>query len=107
MQGRTRLSGSAGGDHIRPGASAPWIYIYERPMSMNAGMHWNDATGVSMLATYLHRHLIAGAAGERLFGHAAKMSKDSPHGETIARFADVSADKVALQVITEGLDPGW
>ncbi|SDK92270.1 hypothetical protein [Arthrobacter sp. ok362] len=76
-------------------------------MSMNAGQHGKDTTGESSLAAYLHSHLIAAAAGERLFGQAAKTWKDSPRGETIGRLAmEVSADKAALEGITEGIDLG-
>jgi hypothetical protein len=66
-----------------------------------------DATGESSLAAYLHSHLIAAAAGERLFGQAAKTWKDSPRGETIGRLAtEVSEDKAALEGIAEGLGLG-
>ncbi len=76
-------------------------------MTMNARQHGKDTTGESSLAAYLHSHLIAAAAGERLFEQAAKTWKDSPRGSTIARLAmEVSADKATLEGITEGLGLG-
>ncbi|MDF9749456.1 hypothetical protein M2428_000893 [Arthrobacter sp. ES3-54] len=76
-------------------------------MTMNAGQHGKGTTGESPLAAYLHSHLIAAAAGERLFEQAAKTWKDSPRGSTIARLAtEVSADKATLEGITEGLGLG-
>lgn len=47
-------------------------------MIMNAGQHGSntggrsEASGERSLAAYLHSHLIAPAAGERLFKQAAK-----------------------------------
>lgn len=76
-------------------------------MTMNAGQHGKGTTGESSLAAYLHSHLIAAAAGERLFEQAAKTWKDSPRGSTIARLAtEISADKATLEGITEGLGLG-
>jgi hypothetical protein len=65
--------------------------------------HGKSARGEDTLAAYLHSHLIAAAAGERLFGQAAKTWEDSPYGDTLGRLAkEVSADKAALQDITNG-----
>lgn len=76
-------------------------------MTMNAKQHGKDTAGESSLAAYLHSHLIAAAAGVRLFEQAAKTWRDSPHGRTIARLAtEVSADKAALEGITERLGLG-
>jgi len=76
-------------------------------MTMNAKQHGKEPSGESSLGTYLHSHLIAAAAGERLFEQAAKTWKDTPRGNTIARLAmEVSADKATLEGITEGLGLG-
>jgi hypothetical protein len=58
-------------------------------------------------SSYLHSHLVAAAAGERLFGNAAKTWKDTAEGESIARLRDeVRADKDALHGIAEALGMG-
>lgn len=70
-----------------------------------------SATAENSLAAYLHTHLIAAAAGERLFGQAARTWKDSTQGQAIARLrTEVHTDKTALEAITGalGLDiPGY
>lgn len=79
-------------------------------MTMNAGQHGSntsgrrETSGERSLAAYLHSHLIAAAAGERLFKQAAKSWEDSPHGQTLGRlWREVTEDKAALQGITDGL----
>lgn len=71
---------------------------------MNAEQHGNGTTDERSLAAYLHSHLIAAAAGERLFAQAARTWKDSASGETLGRLSEeVTADKAALQGISEDL----
>ena len=73
-------------------------------MIRDMGTHGMNASGDETLAAYLHSHLIAAAAGERLFGQAAKTWKNSPHGVALGRLAtEVSADKAELQDITRGI----
>jgi hypothetical protein len=73
-------------------------------MTMNAEQHGNDASGERSLGAYLHSHLIAAAAGERLFEQAAKAWKDTPHGDTLTRLTgEVGADKAALYRIADEL----
>lgn len=56
------------------------------------------------LSAYLHSHLIAAAAGERLFEQAAKSWNGTPHGATLSHLAaEVSADKAALHEISDQL----
>jgi hypothetical protein len=76
-------------------------------MTVNTGQHGTDTSGERSLAAYLHTHLIAAAAGEHLFGQAAKAWKDSSHAETLSRLTmEVGADKAALERITDGLGLG-
>lgn len=66
-----------------------------------------SGTAKDSLPTYLHSHLIAAAAGERLFAQAARTWQDSAQGATIARLRnDVRADKDALHGIAETLGMG-
>jgi hypothetical protein len=56
------------------------------------------------LSAYLHSHLIAAAAGERLFEQAAKSWDGTPHGATLSHLAaEVSADKAALHEFSDQL----
>ncbi|GAB3563345.1 hypothetical protein GCM10027405_17770 [Arthrobacter alkaliphilus] len=67
----------------------------------------SSATAGNSLAAYLHSHLIAAAAGERLFGQAAKTWKGSARAETIARLrTEVRTDKTALEAIAASLGMG-
>lgn len=59
------------------------------------------------LAAYLHSHLIAAEAGERLFGQAAKTWKVSARADTISRLrTEVRTDKKALESIAASLGLG-
>jgi hypothetical protein len=54
------------------------------------------------LSAYLHSHLIAAAAGERLFEQAVKTWDGTPHGTTLSHLAaEVSADKAALHEFSD------
>jgi hypothetical protein len=56
------------------------------------------------LSAYLHGHLTAATAGERLFEQAAKSWRDTPHAVDLGRLAaEVSEDKRALEDICERL----
>jgi hypothetical protein len=73
-------------------------------MTMNEGQHGDDTAADRSLGAYLHSHLIAAAAGERLFEQATKTWKDTPYGDSLARLTgEVGADKAALYGIAEGL----
>lgn len=72
---------------------------------MSDSEHVKARVDDSMLASYLHSHLIAASAGERLFEQAAKVWRDSPHGSTLSRLAaEVGEDKAELEAITQRLD---
>ena len=61
----------------------------------------------SVLSSYLHSHIVAAAAGVRLFEQASKVWKDSPHGTTLKRLRDeVNADKAELESVAHQLDLG-
>ncbi|MFF2299684.1 hypothetical protein [Arthrobacter sp. NPDC058127] len=69
-----------------------------------SGRSTNDENS---LAAYLHSHQIAAAAGDRLFGQAARTWKDSARAQTIARIrTEVRTDKTALETITASLGLG-
>jgi len=63
-----------------------------------------DTAASHSLAAYLHSHLTAASAGERLFEQAAKSWRDTAHAGEVGRLAaEVSEDKRALEEVCEQL----
>lgn len=63
-----------------------------------------DTAASHSLSAYLHSHLTAASAGERLFEQAAKSWRDTSHAGEVGRLAaEVSEDKRALEEICEQL----
>jgi len=57
-----------------------------------------DTAAGNSLSAYLHSHLTAASAGERLFEQAAKSWRDTAHAGEVGRLAaEVSEDKRALE----------
>lgn len=69
---------------------------------MNDITHAKETTADNSLRAYLHSHLMAASAGERLFEEAAKSWAGMPSGAQLSRLAaEVREDKAALQEICE------
>ncbi|MGY2746595.1 hypothetical protein [Arthrobacter sp. UYCu723] len=69
---------------------------------MGGNTRADDKGNSNSFSAYLHSHLMAASAGERLFEQAAKSWAGSPLGTELSRLAvEVSEDKAALQEICE------
>ena len=69
---------------------------------MNDTTHPKETQADDSLSAYLHSHLMAASAGERLFEEAAKSWVGSDLGAELSRLAaEVRDDKAALQDICE------
>lgn len=74
---------------------------------MNANMQADKSVADNSLRGYLHSHLMAASAGERLFEQAAKSWAGSAQGAELSRLAaEVGEDKSALEEICEKLQSG-
>ncbi|MBT1001571.1 hypothetical protein KIH31_03055 [Paenarthrobacter sp. DKR-5] len=74
---------------------------------MSENPNASAAADSDALARYLHSHQIAAASGERLFEQAAKVWKDTPQYEALARLAvEVDEDKAELDALAHRLNAG-
>lgn len=74
---------------------------------MNANMQADETSADDSLRRYLHSHLMAASAGERLFNQAAKSWADSAHDVELRRLAaEVGEDKAVLEDICEQMHSG-
>jgi hypothetical protein len=78
---------------------------------MNKSPNTDEIPDAHSLSAYLHSHLTAASAGERLFEHAAKSWRNTPQAGEVARLAaEVTEDKRTLEEVCEQLHssmPGY
>jgi hypothetical protein len=78
---------------------------------MNKSAKTKELPDEQSLTAYLHSHLTAANAGERLFEQAAKSWRDTPRAAEVARLAaEVSEDKRTLEEVCDQLHasmPGY